>query len=193
MTKIAIVPNAAGTGTFTIEAPNSNSNRTLVLPDEAGTVLTTATAGVPVNGPAFRAFKNAVQTVSSSTFTKVTLPSKEFDTASAFDSVTNHRFQPAVAGYYQVNGKLVLSSTQNITRAIVSIRWNGIETNSYGRGQDLSNTTSFITFSVSDLFYLNGSTDFLELWVYADTSGTLSVNSTDANTSVLSGALVRSA
>jgi len=42
MTKIAIVPNAAGTGTFTIEAPNSNSNRTLVLPDAAGTVLTDA-------------------------------------------------------------------------------------------------------------------------------------------------------
>jgi hypothetical protein len=40
MTKIAIVPNAAGTGTFTIEAPNSNSNRTLTLPDSAGTVAT---------------------------------------------------------------------------------------------------------------------------------------------------------
>jgi hypothetical protein len=40
MTKIAIVPNAAGTGTFTIEAPNSNSNRTLVLPDAAGELLT---------------------------------------------------------------------------------------------------------------------------------------------------------
>jgi hypothetical protein len=38
MTKIAIVPNAAGTGTFTIEAPNSNSNRTLTLPDAAGEI-----------------------------------------------------------------------------------------------------------------------------------------------------------
>jgi len=42
MTKIAIVPNAAGTGTFTIEAPNSNSNRTLVLPDAAGELFTNA-------------------------------------------------------------------------------------------------------------------------------------------------------
>jgi hypothetical protein len=40
MTKIAIQPNAAGTGTFTIEAPNSNSNRTLTLPDAAGELLT---------------------------------------------------------------------------------------------------------------------------------------------------------
>jgi hypothetical protein len=46
MTKIAIVPNAAGTGTFTIEAPNSNSNRTLVLPDAAGELLTDV-SGLP--------------------------------------------------------------------------------------------------------------------------------------------------
>jgi hypothetical protein len=45
MTKIAIVPNAAGTGTFTIEAPNSNSNRTLTLPDAAGEFDTLQRAG----------------------------------------------------------------------------------------------------------------------------------------------------
>ena len=38
MTKIAILPNAAGTGTFSIEAPNSYSNRTLVLPYAAGEI-----------------------------------------------------------------------------------------------------------------------------------------------------------
>jgi hypothetical protein len=42
MSKIALTPNASGTGTFTIAAPNSNTNRTLTLPDEAGTVLTNA-------------------------------------------------------------------------------------------------------------------------------------------------------
>lgn len=40
MSKIALTPNASGTGTFTIASPNSNTNRTLTLPDEAGTVLT---------------------------------------------------------------------------------------------------------------------------------------------------------
>jgi hypothetical protein len=42
MTKIALTPNASGTGTFTIAAPNSNNTRTLTLPDVTGTVLTTA-------------------------------------------------------------------------------------------------------------------------------------------------------
>ena len=42
MSKVSISGNASGTGTFSIVAPNSNNDRTLVLPDEAGTVLTSA-------------------------------------------------------------------------------------------------------------------------------------------------------
>ena len=42
MSKVAITGNASGTGVFTLAAPNSNSDRTLTLPDEAGTVLTSA-------------------------------------------------------------------------------------------------------------------------------------------------------
>jgi len=40
MSKISLQPNASGTGTFTLAAPDSNTNRTLSLPDEAGSVLT---------------------------------------------------------------------------------------------------------------------------------------------------------
>ena len=40
MSKISLEPNASGAGTFTLAAPNSNTNRTLTLPDEAGVVLT---------------------------------------------------------------------------------------------------------------------------------------------------------
>ena len=42
MSNVAIVGDPSGTGTFTISAPNGNTDRTLVLPDEAGTVLTSA-------------------------------------------------------------------------------------------------------------------------------------------------------
>ena len=40
MSKIALTGNASGSGTFTLAAPNSDTDRTLTLPDEAGTVLT---------------------------------------------------------------------------------------------------------------------------------------------------------
>lgn len=39
MTKIAISPNVSGTGTFTIAAPDSNTDRTLTLPDAVGSVV----------------------------------------------------------------------------------------------------------------------------------------------------------
>ena len=41
MSKISLEPNASGAGTFTLAAPNSNTNRTLNLPDEAGKLLST--------------------------------------------------------------------------------------------------------------------------------------------------------
>ena len=40
MSKVVIQGHASGTGDFTIAAPNSNTDRTLTLPDAGGTVLT---------------------------------------------------------------------------------------------------------------------------------------------------------
>jgi hypothetical protein len=40
MSKISIEGNASGTGTLTIAAPNTNTNYTLALPEEAGTITT---------------------------------------------------------------------------------------------------------------------------------------------------------
>jgi hypothetical protein len=42
MSKISLSGNPSGTATFTIESPATNTDRTLVLPDNAGTVLTSA-------------------------------------------------------------------------------------------------------------------------------------------------------
>ena len=39
MSKISLEPNDSGAGTFSIVSPDSNTNRTLNLPDEAGTIL----------------------------------------------------------------------------------------------------------------------------------------------------------
>ena len=41
MSKIALSPNAAGSGTYTIAAPNSNNSRTMGLPDSAGDLVVT--------------------------------------------------------------------------------------------------------------------------------------------------------
>ena len=41
MSKIALTPNASGSGTFTIASPNSNTDRVLTLPDGSATLATT--------------------------------------------------------------------------------------------------------------------------------------------------------
>ena len=46
MSKISLEPNASGAGTFTLAAPNSDTNRTLNLPDESG-ILFSDGSGVP--------------------------------------------------------------------------------------------------------------------------------------------------
>jgi uncharacterized protein (AIM24 family) len=47
MSNIALSGNASGTGTFTLASPNSNSDRTLDLPDAAGTIQV---SGNPISG-----------------------------------------------------------------------------------------------------------------------------------------------
>ena len=42
MSKVKIEGNASGTGTLTISAPNTNTDRALTLPDGAGEILTDA-------------------------------------------------------------------------------------------------------------------------------------------------------
>ena len=71
MSKVTIQGDASGTGIFTIASPNSNTDRTLVLPDEAGTVLTTA--GVPASampaGSVIQVVQGTTETVTSTSST----------------------------------------------------------------------------------------------------------------------------
>jgi hypothetical protein len=68
------------------------------------------------NMPAFSAYQSSGQTLSSATATKLNFQTEEFDTNNNFDSTTNMRFTPTVAGYYQVNGGL---SNNTGTRFII--------------------------------------------------------------------------
>jgi hypothetical protein len=50
MSKIALTPNASGTAVFTISSPATNTNRTLTLPDEAGSIVVNTATGIDVTG-----------------------------------------------------------------------------------------------------------------------------------------------
>ena len=150
----ALIPSASatGSGTMTLAGPSTNSNQTITIPDATGTMM------VSGNMPAFSAYSNTDQTISSSTHTKITFGSEEFDTNSNFAS---SRFTPTVSGYYQVSGAFNFGESIAATRAIITIYKNGAAAK---RGADINATGHVVTCSA--LVYLNGSTDYVELFAF---------------------------
>ena len=190
MSKIALQGDASGTGTFTIASPNSNTDRTLTLPDEAGTVLTSASDITPNSGPAFSVYLSADQSISATTFTKVLLDTEVFDADNSFD-LANSRFLPSVAGYYCFNGFISASNGANVSRQITSFYKNGSE---YTRSADTTQSSSSYATRAggSVLIYLNGSTDYVELYGWQSGSSTAFLGEDNRKT-VLQGYLVRTA
>jgi hypothetical protein len=125
------------------------------LPDATITQPELAT-GVAGTGPAFSAYQNTAQTLSSATLTKITFDTEEYDTNNNFAS---SRFTPTVAGYYLVSGKV--QSNASYTAGITAIYKNG---SLYRYGAYNANATGVSQPSMSCLVYCNGSTDYIEFY-----------------------------
>jgi hypothetical protein len=111
--------------------------------------------------PAFSAYKNAAQaTIAVSTYTKITFQAEDFDTNNCFD-LTLSRFTPTVAGYYQINGAFTVATSSSAGSA--SIWKNGAL---YRQGHN----SVAAGYAVSTLVYMNGTTDYLELYGYIATA-----------------------
>lgn len=65
MSRIKIAPNDSGTGIFTIESPNSNTNRTISIPDNSGIAITTGSPGTIIQTQYANFLNNTDQTTSS--------------------------------------------------------------------------------------------------------------------------------
>jgi hypothetical protein len=189
------IPNSpASVGTSNIVSGVTLTSPTLVTPalgTPASGVLTNCTGlpqaglgtNVAGNGPAFSAYKTSSQSFSSNTWTKGTFPLEEYDTNSNFDT-TNSRFLPTVAGYYQIScvGNLTNGGSDNY----MQLYKNGA---SFGYYVNLNASINTISLSFSNLFYLNGSTDYLELFFYSN-AGSPILNSSGTH---FQGFLARSA
>lgn len=173
---------AVADGTLTIERENGTDVLTI---DAGGNIRAGSACNLVGNGPAFSARRTSSQTgIASATPTKVQLPVEDFDTASAFDSVANFRFTPKVAGYYQFDAGIYCTGA-TITEVQVIIRKNSIDALINFNGCP-SRSDQKIT--VSGLLYMNGSTDYVELWGQG-TAGTLSFGTS----TYLTGFLARAA
>jgi len=146
-------------------------------------------ANVVGKGPAFSTYPSGVgQTITSSVWTKVNLFVEVFDTNNNFDTVA-FRFLPTIAGYYQINGSIGIDGSTGITSARAGIYKNG-SPYLYGDGV-LAPSGTQGSAGVSTIIFLNGSSDYIELW--AAISGTTCVINKNATHTSLSGFLARAA
>jgi hypothetical protein len=122
-------------------------------------------ANVAGNGPAFSAFRTgSEQAITSGVWTKVQLNTENFDTANCFDNTTNYRFTPTSAGYYQVNFA-VYASAGTYTGVLAALYKNGVP---YLNSSNYATSAALDDWSVSGsvLLFMNGSTDYIELYAY---------------------------
>ena len=158
------------------------TNKTLTSPTITGATITVASTAAP----AFSAYQSPAQTLSSATTTKISFQNEEFDTNSNFDSTTNYRFTPTVAGYYQVYGSVQSGGTPSTVQPF--IYKNGSQ---YKSGNFINVISGYATASISAIMYLNGSTDYIEF--YANISVGQALTSGSNNGTYFSASMVRSA
>jgi hypothetical protein len=159
----------------------------IILDGTLGITSVNGAASLTAAGPAFSATNSAAQSVSATTNTKVTLNIKNFDTNSNFDATTNYRFTPTIAGYYQINAQATLTVNTNNVGIQISIYKNG---SGYAQGVSQGDGAIYPTTTVSSVIYLNGSTDYIEMYVYISTSGNIAYGNQNTQ---FSGCLIRSA
>ena len=163
---------AAKIGSGAVTASKIGSSAVTASKIGTGAVSQTKLASnVAGNGPAFSAYQingSANQSISSDVWTKALLDTEEFDTNNNFAS---GRFTPTVAGYYQINGSLLLRNGSASAIKIIGFYKNG---SLYKQGTQIYfNGNYYIAadcFGMSSLMYMNGSTDYVELYAYIGSS-----------------------
>lgn len=118
-------------------------------------------ANVSTTGPVFSAYQSVVQSFGAGATNKLLCQTEEFDIGGTYDATTS-RFQPTVAGYYQMSFGAALSTA--VGNIAVHIYKNGTIYKSGSTLNPSGNTSG------SALVYLNGSTDYLEVYTYSSTA-----------------------
>jgi hypothetical protein len=170
----------ASGGSVILSPANTAVDVTITVPASNSTMA--------VNGPCFSAYASGTQTPAANTDVKFSFNTKLFDTASAYDATTNYRFTPQVAGYYQITAAITWNTSATASYIATTLKKNGVSIISLGVPQ---NSITQVAPLVTALVYLNGTTDYVEVWV-ANGAGTFTSMSSATGT-YFQAAMVRSA
>ena len=128
--------------------------------------------------PSFSAYQSVAQSIPNNVFTKLQFQTEEHDLSSAF---VNDRFTPQVSGEYQISAGVSFGSA--LTQVACMVYKNGAE---YRRGA--SGPT--LGANANPLVYLNGTTDYLEVFVFQSSGSSQNTRALIAET-YFSGVLVK--
>lgn len=181
MASLVLAGNTSGS--ITISSPAVSGTNTLTLPANTGTVITTASTFAGT-GPAFSAYANVATSLTNGAFTKISFQVEDYDTNNNFAS---SRFTPTVAGYYQISAASNISGGTTAELSIAVYK-NG---SGHKQGSDFITAGTQYSQSISTLVYCNGSTDYIEIYLYIATAG--KSTGTGDNSVWFNGAMIRSA
>ena len=192
MADIIVAGNTSGS--ITLSAPAISGSSVLTLPVATDTLVGKATTDTLTNktlgstvvqasnaAPAFSAYQSSGQTIS--TAAQILFQTEDFDTNNNFASST---FTPTVAGYYQVIGSIQGGSSVAYIQPFIYKNGSSIKSGSF-----VAAATSFHTAQISALVYMNGSSDYLQIW--ASQSASQSLTPGTANGTYFQAAMIRSA
>ena len=172
---------------LSLTSPALGTPSALVLTNATGLPQAGLATGVAGTGPAFSAYSpsGAFQSVSSSTNTNTVLASENFDTAGCFNntgstvtlngiSTPAYAFAPNVAGYYQISAYVNNTNNTNATYTNLFIFKNGSAYPPYGQiGYGLASSNSYAAASGAILIYMNGTSDYLQLYTNSNSATSL--------------------
>jgi len=130
------------------------------------------------NTPSFLVTVSGTQSIPHNTYTKVQFNSELYDTDNTFDSSSNYRFTPAVAGKYQFGFGTLLTSLENDEKLQVLVRKNGSDL-AYDPQQRFYSTNSggeTVT-AFTNIIAEANTTDYFEAWVFHKEGGSRDIGS----------------
>ena len=126
---------------------------------------------IMTRGAAFSAGKSSTQVTSAAAYTKITFPTEEFDADGSYDAA-NSKFLPTVAGYYQITAGVASGSTFT-TNNVLNIYKNGAL---FKAG--IQPAVAVYGLTVAGLVYLDGVSDYVEIFTYTSAATTMLGNTT---------------
>ncbi len=171
---------AASAGIYLPSANASVSSLALPNTGNQATFVTNGTNWLALGANLQVAFSVAItgsQTLATATAAKIQLNSKNKDVGGYMDATTNYRYTPLVPGLYLFSGFVGLVSEVSATAYQMYIYKNGASYVAQATG--ISSGTGAQGEGCSGISYMNGSSDYVELWALQSSGGNVNVGNTN--------------